>query len=500
VQSIKDVAVIDVGSNSIRLVLYRVQGRAIWTVFNEKVLAGLGRDMPRTRRLAPEGVTAALGALRRFRAVLDGVRPHKILTAATAAVRDAEDRLDFIGRVRSETGFRLRVLSGEDEARFAALGVAAGAPGSSGVVGDLGGSSLELVRLTDGLPAGGVTLPLGPFSLGLSKPFDPAALGLAARAVIAPRAAAFQTETFHAVGGAWRNLALLHMNLSNYPLQVVHQYEMSGAEALSAARFIAQQSKSSLERIPGLNKRRAETLPSAAVVLQALIEELGVTRVAMSAYGVREGLLFEAMAPDVRAQDPLIEGCATLAAHDAPSADLGPALERWLTPLWSALQPLFSVGREGTLLAAASRLASVGAHLHPDHRADLVFEQVLRSPIAGQTHAERAFLAVAAFNRYTAATTNPEPGVIMRLLSLEQTARARALGAGLRLGCDLSGRSAGLLAASRLSLERDDIVLTVKSASADMLLGEQTSKRAGQLADTLGKTLKIRTEARINRS
>ncbi len=128
-RSSRDVAVIDVGSNSVRLVLYRIEGRAIWTVFNEKVLAGLGRDMAQTGRLAPDGVVAALGALRRFRAVLDGVRPDEIFTAATAAVRDASDRLDFIGRVRGETGFRLRVLSGEDEARFAALGVAAGAPG-----------------------------------------------------------------------------------------------------------------------------------------------------------------------------------------------------------------------------------------------------------------------------------------------------------------------------------------------------------------------------------
>jgi exopolyphosphatase/guanosine-5'-triphosphate,3'-diphosphate pyrophosphatase len=208
---------------------------------------------------------------------------------------------------------------------------------------------------------------------------------------------------------------------------------------------------------------------------------------------VREGLLFEAMSPDVREHDPLVEGCATLAAQDATAADLGPGLEAWLAPLWSGLPPLFKPERETTLLAAASRLASLGAHLHPDHRADLVFEQVLRAPIAGQTHAERAFLAIAAFNRYTAATTNPDPGAIARLLSPDQVARARALGAALRLGCDLSGRSAALLKPATLALDRTDLTLTVKSASADMLLGEQTAKRAGQLADALGLTLSIKT-------
>ena len=492
-RSVRDVAVIDVGSNSIRLVLYRIEGRAIWTVFNEKVLAGLGRDMRQTGRLSPEGVTAALGALRRFRAVLDGVRPDEIFTAATAAVRDAGDRLDFIGRVRGETGFKLRVLSGEDEARFAALGVAAGSPGATGVVGDLGGSSLELTRLNNGVPGAGVTLPLGPFALGLTKVIDAQALSAAAAAVIAPVASRFQTDTFHAVGGAWRNLALVNMTMTHYPLHVVQQYEMSAAEALEVARFIARQSKGSLERIPGLSKKRAETLPAAAVVLQTLIERLGVKRVAISAYGVREGLLFDSMSPEVQAQNPLIEGCATLAARHNTSDAFGPALEAWLQPLWSGLAPLFDPARERVLLAAASRLSTLGAHLHPDHRADLAFDLVLRAPIAGQSHRERAFLAVTAFNRYTAAASNPEADVIGRLLSPEQLARARALGAALRLGFDLSGRSATLLSSAALSQERGELVLTVKSAAADMLLGEQISKRAAQLATALGLVLKIRT-------
>ena len=491
--TVRNVAVIDVGSNSVRLVLYRIEGRAIWTVFNEKVLAGLGRDMLQTGRLAPDGVAAALGALRRFRAVLDGVKPDEVYTAATAAVRDAADRLDFIGRVRGETGFKLRVLSGEDEARFAALGVAAGSPDAVGVVGDLGGSSLELTRLNHGEPGTGVTLPLGPFSLGLTKAADPEALGLAVAAVIAPVAPQFQTEVFHAVGGAWRNLALVNMTVTNYPLHVVQQYEMSAAEAMDVSRFVARQSKNSLERIPGLSKKRAETLPVAAVVLHTLIQQLGVKRVAISAYGVREGLLLNNMPPHIRAQDPLVEGCATLAARETSVDVFGPALEAWLAPLWYGLPPLFDLTRERVLLAAACRLSTLGAHLHPDHRADLAFDLVLRAPIAGQTHQERAFLAITAFNRYTSTTTNPEPNAIGRLLSPEQLARARALGAALRLGCDLSGRSPQLLNAAALSQDRGELVLAMKSPSTDMFLGEQTQKRAAQLATALGLVLKLKT-------
>ena len=167
----QDVAVIDIGSNSVRLVLYRLEGQAVWPLYNEKVLAGLGRDLAATGRLSPDGMVAAMKALRRFTAVLEGVRPAQVLTAATAAVRDAEDGPQFCERIAAETGLIVRVLSGEDEARFAALGVVSGAPGADGVSADMGGASLELTRLDKGRIGDGVTLPLGAFSFG-SKSFD----------------------------------------------------------------------------------------------------------------------------------------------------------------------------------------------------------------------------------------------------------------------------------------------------------------------------------------
>lgn len=484
----RDAAVIDVGSNSVRLVLYRLEGRAIWTVYNEKILAGLGRDLGATGRLDPKGVETALTALRRFRAVLDAARPDHIFTAATAAVRDAEDGEDFVGRVAAETGLSLRVLSGQEEARYAALGVLAGAPDGEGVVGDLGGASLELVRLTTRGPVEGATLALGPFALSDTKGEKLRAEINARIASVAPR---FTARTFQAVGGAWRNLALMHMRMAGYPLQIVHQYEMSRNEALDAARFISKQSRASLEGIEGVSKKRLETLPHAALVLEALIEQLGLEKIVISAYGLREGLLFEGMSAAVQALDPLIEGCAALTSRQGVDETLGPTLEAWLAPVFNALPPLFG-DRDAVLRAAACRLADLGARLHPDHRADLVFEQVLRAPVAGQTHAERAFLAVAAFSRHTASSTTPEAHIIARLLTEPQRKRARALGAAMRLGSDLSGRSAALLAQSRLGLAEGRLVLSAAEGWSDMLLGEQTARRATTLAGLIGVKLEIR--------
>ncbi|MDO9222118.1 MAG: Ppx/GppA phosphatase family protein [Caulobacter sp.] len=484
----RDAAVIDVGSNSVRLVLYRLEGRAIWTVYNEKVLAGLGRDLGSTGRLSSGGVNTAMAALRRFRAVLDAAAPDAIFTAATAAVREAADGVDFVGRVQAETGLTLRVLSGQEEARYAALGVLAGSPHGEGVVGDLGGASLELVRLTAEGPVEGATLALGPFALAGVRP-DKVRDEIESR--LAPHAGRFRAATFQAVGGAWRNLALLHMRMSGYPLQIVHQYEMGRADALDAARFLSRQSKASLERIEGVSRKRLETLPHAAMVLEALIEQLGIERIAVSAYGLREGLLFESMTPETQGLDPLIEGCAALTGRQGMDETLGPTLEAWLAPVFGALPPVLE-GRDRLLQAAACRLADLGARLHPDHRADLVFEQVLRAPVAGQTHAERAFLAVAAFSRHTSASSVPEGATLSRLLSERQLRRARALGAAIRLGCDLSGRSSVLLAQSRLGLKDERLILSAAEGWSDMLLGEQTTRRATQLAGLLGVKLEIR--------
>lgn len=486
-----DAAVLDVGSNSVRLVIYRVEGRAIWSLFNEKVSAGLGRGVQQTGLLDPDGIDAALTALRRFRAVLDAVHPQRIYSAATAAVREAADGRAFVERVLIETGLSLRVLKGDEEAHYSALGVLAGAPHAEGVVGDLGGSSLELVRLKNGTPGKGVTLPCGPFALGLGKPFDAAQVR---REVIKrlEAARAFKGgKCFYAVGGSWRSLAMVHMRLADYPLEILHQYEMNAADALDAARFIARQSKGSLERIEGLSRKRVDALPYAAVLLEALVERMEFERVAISAYGLREGLVFNAMPAALKLEDPLIAGCAALGARQSIAEDLGHALEAWLAPAMATLPPVFSPKRDPVLAAAACRLADLGSRLHPDHRADLVFEQVLRAPIAGMNHAERAFLAMALFARHTASQNTPEARIILRLLTPERVLRARALGAAMRLGCDLSGRSPALLARSSLRFDRSRVILSAELSARDLLLGEQTARRSATLANILERELKI---------
>ncbi|KQY86645.1 MULTISPECIES: Ppx/GppA family phosphatase [unclassified Brevundimonas] len=487
----RDVAAIDIGSNSVRLVLYRLEGRAIWTVFNEKVLAGLGRDLAATGQLSVEGAAQALTALKRFAAVIEGVRPALVFVAATAAVREAADGRTFCEKVAAETGLQIRVLSGEEEARYAALGVMAGIPDAEGVAGDLGGSSLELVRITGGEVGRGVTLPLGPFAFADEGSFDADRLREAIGKRLKP-AADFKADTLYAVGGAWRTLAQVHMEMNGYPLRIVHQYAMSADEVLATAGLVARASKASLEKWPGVSKKRSETLPHAALVMEGLVQRLGLKRVVVCAWGVREGLLYEALEPDIAAADPLLAGSSALGARQGISPTLPGALKGWIAPLLAAMPVIFDKGRDDALADAACRLADLGARLHPDHRVELAFDQVLRAPVPGQTHAERAYLATAVNARYGGPVATPEPNTVSRLLTEEQRQGARALGLAIRLACDLSGRAPQLLANARATVKDGALVLTASGGYADVLLGEQTRRRGKALAEAMGLKLDIR--------
>ena len=487
----RDIAAIDIGSNSVRLVLYRLEGRAIWTVFNEKVLAGLGRDLPTTGRLSPEGVIMAMTALRRFAAVLEGVRPDTTLIAATAAVREAGDGPEFCQRVAAETGLNIRVLSGEEEAKYAAMGVLAGAPDAHGVSADMGGASLELTRLNGSGVEHGLTLPLGPFALAEGKGFDADRIRVRIDERLKPVAARFQTDRLYAVGGAWRSLAQVQMALKSYPLRVVHQYEMSVEDALETARLVAQQSAAGLAKLPGISKKRAETLPYAGLVLEGLIKRLGLEKIEMSAWGVREGLVFDTLDAETRDADPLLAGCAALGGRQGIAPALPGALNGWISAIVAALPPAFGESRDAVLTAAACGLADLGARLHPDHRLELVFDQVLRAPIAGQSHAERAFLASALNARYGGGTATPQPDITARLLNEKAGRRARALGLAIRLACDLSGRSPQLLASASATVKNGDLRLKAAEGYADVLLGEQTRKRAKALAEAMDLGLRI---------
>jgi len=469
----KRIGVMDVGSNSVRLVVYDVRGRAMQPRFNEKVLAGLGRGLTTTGRLNPDGVEVAVAALSRFASITRAQKVEALFPFATAAVREAADGKEFVERVKKETGVVLRVLSGGDEAKFAAEGVLAGTPGVDGICGDLGGSSLELARLTNGRYEGGATYPLGPLALDSGGAFNEEKVVARVKDVLANAPELKKTgDTFFAVGGAWRSIGTVHMELTRAPLHMLQNYEMDASD-LSKLLSEILSGKKHTDIVLEVTKRRALTIPYAAAVLKTVLDFGKFKSVMISSYGVREGIIFDSLDQAERLEDPLDAGLEALIA-DEQAAEFGRALAEWA----SEAAPYTLNAR---LSSAACRLVDIGALLHPDHRADLAFDLVARAPLPGLSHRDRAALALAVASRFKKGVRND---VSEKLLDVHTAGKARALGALMRLAADFSGRSAALLKHSKLSCDGDTLSLKV-AGPYRALVSESVERRLEQAADEL---------------
>lgn len=481
----EEAAVIDVGSNSVRLVVYRIDGRAMTPVLNEKVMAGLGRDLNSTGELAKDGVEMSLKALRRFVALTEALGITSVFPVATAAVREATDGKEFAARVLAETGLTLRVIDGAEEARLSALGVSAGAPEAHGIVGDLGGASLELIEISPEGLGRGETFALGPLSLAHKGEFDyDRVLAKVDAELKGSRVLKKRGGDFYAVGGAWRSFGRIDVAIHNHPLGVLHHHEISRQQVLKVADLVRKQSKRSLERLEEAAAKRAETLPYAAVVLERVMQVGGFDRMIVSAFGLREGVLIERMSDAALMQHPLIAAAEALAGRWSPRKAFGPTLERWIAPAFDGQEPTFSKERDAVLRGAAARLADVGGPLHPDQRSEIIFDMILRAPLAAINHVERAYLAAAIHHRYTKAPPR-HADAYNRLLTPDQQAAAAALGSVLRLGADLSGRSEALLSHFELSAVDGTLLLKVKKKAAQ-LATETALRRLDAAASALG--------------
>jgi len=479
------IGVIDVGSNSVRLVVFDGMARSPAYFYNEKVLCGLGAGLGETGRLSPEGRVKALAALRRFAALARQMELSGMIAVATAAVREAEDGPAFCDRVQAETGLQLHVASGSEEARLAASGVLLGWPDGDGLVCDMGGASMELARIHGGEIGASATSPLGPLQLADLADEEKRDKAIKKGVKALRRAVAASTPRLFLVGGSWRAIARLDMERTGYPLKVLHGYEPPIPQLAETLKWIRAQDQASMSAMTGTSTQRLSLIPLAARVLAELLRRVEPERVAVSAYGLREGLLYRQMPEPMRLLDPLIEACRHMEEASARFPGFGEALYGWLQQLYAG-RP----AREQRLILAACLLHDVNWRAHPDYRAELCFESVTRANIAGVDHAERVFLGLALLNRYKAVAPVEEVRRYGGLLPPERAADAAVLGRAMRLGSMLAGPSAAALAQATLTVEEPRVVLTLNGAAREFA-GEAVERRLQTLADRLGRPWEI---------
>jgi exopolyphosphatase/guanosine-5'-triphosphate,3'-diphosphate pyrophosphatase len=477
------IGVVDIGSNSVRLVIYEGPWRHAAPLHNEKAICAIGRNMVSSGELDESGMASALDTLARYRALCDGHNVIDVGAVATSAARDAANGRDFIRRAEKLLGRPIRILSGEEEARIAAEGTLAGIPEADGLVADLGGGSLDMVTVKDGKTGAAATLPFGPLRLmdaaggSLNKARNVVEKGLER----VEFAKALKGRALYAVGGIWRALAHVDMEQQNYPLRVLHHYVIPAGRALKLCRVVSGLSRKSLEKMRSVPKRRAEALPYGALVLEEMIEVFGLREIVVSAYGLREGVLQRKLKPEETAKDPLIEFARDMNARDSRTPGHAAELFRWMAPLFPKETP-----RERRMREAACQFADIGWRRHPDDRAMGTFTQVLRGAYGAADHHERALMATAVYYRYAGDGDFPEETGVGGLLGAEGAVLAQQIGLAERLGFGLSGALEGELPDMNLVLTKDTLVLEVPLAKR-ALLAETVNKRLTELADAFGR-------------
>lgn len=474
------VAIVDIGSNSVRLVIYESQARNAATLQNEKAICGIGRDMVTTGRLNAEGCNAALEALARFRMLSDGLKVELREAVATAAARDAINGAEFIARAERAWGAPIRVLAGEDEARLAAEGVVAGIPDASGLVADLGGGSLDMVTVKAGKTGEAWTLPYGPLRLMDQAKGDPDK----ARDIVdkgLKNIAGLSSPALYAVGGIWRSFARVDMEEHHYPLHVLQHYTIPRGRALRLCKVLAGLSKESARKIKVISKRRAEALPYGAVVLERLLLASDIRDVVISAYGLREGLFYALMSPDQRARDPLLEFARGANERLSRVPQHAREMFDWTGPLFEGESQELRRVRE-----ASAYFSDIGWRRHPDDRAVGAFSQVLTAPFAGADHRARALIAISIFHRYSGDGDFPRDVATAELLDKDDERRALRLGLAWRFAFSLSASAAGELGQYRLRLTPAKVVLEVPR-KREAIASEPVQKRLGALAEALDR-------------
>jgi exopolyphosphatase/guanosine-5'-triphosphate,3'-diphosphate pyrophosphatase len=473
------IGVIDIGSNSVRLVVYEGAVRAPTPVFNEKILCGLGRSVATTGSLGIESVERALAALARFRVIGHILSVKNLKVIATAAVRDAQNGREFIARGEEALGTSIEVLSGEKEARLAAQGIKMGFVDPDGVAGDLGGGSLELIDLVHDQLREAATLPLGGLRLidTTGNKLERAIEVIDGALASLPWLANGGDRTFYAVGGTWRALAKMHM--ARDALELCEQFRKAKKPL-------------DLPGLAGIARARREVLPFGALVLERLIRRMQPRQIVFSVFGIREGLIYSLLTPYEQLRDPLISFCEDYAALRSRSVEHARELCRWTDQLFA--DPSFEETQEERRLRhAACLLSDVGWRAHPDYRGEQSVNTIAHAGLGGVDHQGRIFLALSVYHRHETSEVNGDQlsERLRSLVSKRVQRRARIVGAAVRTAHMLSIGMAGIVDQTPLSYENGRIILTIPRPYA-ALDGERLRRRFQALADLIGKKPEIR--------
>jgi exopolyphosphatase/guanosine-5'-triphosphate,3'-diphosphate pyrophosphatase len=478
VATTEPVAIIDIGSNSVRLVVYAGPPRIPTPIFNEKVLAGLGSGIENSGALSEKGREKTVAALRRYKLLIDQMKVSRTYVLATAAIRDARDGAEFVREI-GRIGFDCDVLSAEEEARLAGEGVLSGIPDADGIVGDLGGGSLELVDVSAGAARGGISMPLGVLRLDWSSKSEQTAREQLRTMLRQNGFGERGGRAFYMVGGSWRALARIDMVATGFPLPVTHQYQMKPGRGRELRNILKTEDPQLAKAVA---PPRLATLPVAAMLLELLIQELEPAKLIVSSFGIREGLLYSKLDRRTRSMDPLTEEARAAGGGEHRFGQHGALLDQWIAPLFDDPPEM------RRLRLASCLLSDVAWQATAPFRADRGIEMALHGNWAAVDARGRVIMAQALSESFGREQLPNES--LSELCSKPDLERARQWGLAMRLGQRLSGGVGSALGLAKLRNKGRTISLSTSPANA-ALIGPAVRKRLEKLADALGCAYEI---------
>ena len=447
------VAVIDIGSNSVRLVIYGKNGAYPSPLFDERSNCQLGAGLESTGEIATDRIADALTKIARFAEVIRAMQVDTVYPVATAAVRRASNGDAFKIPAEAILGQPIQVLSQQEEATYVSRGLTLNIPKASGLVADLGGGSIEIVELKKGGVLNSISLNYGHLSTA-----DEAEIAAALGAIDWIKRA--KAKQLFGVGGSFRALGSAFFVHEKYPLPVLHGTKIGSDKVLALCDGFT----AAVPDLDGVPLARRQTMPMAGKIIRSLVHMSGVKRLVVSGTSIRDGVIaINELKPEQRA-DFLVAISQEIALATGRFAGASDALKNFVLPL-----ALVGSKASQRLINVACNLADICWHEHSDLRGDIAARRVLGLPVNCMTHKERVWLSVALYHRYVGLKRNkPRPRGLDSLLGRRHVIEATTIGLALRFALIFSAGTTTHLNHIRLECLPGKIRLHIAATARDL--------------------------------
>ena len=488
---LKRIGIIDIGSNSIRLVVFDGPRRSPLYLYNEKVFFRLGLQSFGKKAFDNATLKAVSRIINRYVAICQNMEIHKIIMFGTSALREASNSDVLVEEIRKNTSICVDVISGEKEAFYAAQGILLGFPNAEGIICDLGGNSVEFANICKRVIAECNSTLLGPLAITkLENKIEDIDRYIRKQLLGAVNANAAKDKPFFLIGGSWRAIAKIHMQRTQYPLKIIQGYKVKSKKIKKTLEFIQDSSFITKYDEINISADRLELLPLSARLLEIIIDELQIKTLTFSSFGVREGFLYHNLSEAEKKKDPLIEAAKFFEKKETRFPNMSKHTFKWISPLYENLPR-----KTKRVILAATKLHDIAWIAHPDYKTEMCLELVTRSNISGLSHKERVFLAMILLFRHKAKPEKVFNSKLFKIVSKKKRKIARVLGKGLKLASTVLGELS-LFDKIDFRLKAHEVELCFQS-KIDFVNGEVVERRIQELNKALKLCLTVDTKKKL---